>query len=371
MHRARRVFLLALLLTALAAVLLSSELAAAVHIEHRSGDDYFIVRDEQGRVISMTTLGLGIGDYIITEDNRGYSVSLVKGRDIRAKFDRLINLGQAASIAPGTNMAALARTVAPIATYCTHSGESYVPTSGTDTKNMGDIYKVQDSFAAGMRAKGYSVVESKANFNPHDADAYMRSRRTASRLLTKDRPSVMIDMHRDGIPNASYYRRTVAGEDIAAVRLVVGQQNANRKVNFEFAKQIKATADRVHPHLVREIFWAQGNYNQDLAPRAILMEFGTHLNSAKEAERGARLMADVMSVVLTGTQGNRGVGTTGPNPGRAAGRTVWVVLALVALGAVGFVVLNAGSWDDVKRRFRKFLGNEVGLGPKDDDPEGK
>lgn len=91
MHRARRVFFLALLLTALAAVLLSSELVAAVHIEHRSGDDYFIVRDEKGRVISMTTLGLTIGDYIITEDNRGYSVSLVNGRNIRAKFDRLLS----------------------------------------------------------------------------------------------------------------------------------------------------------------------------------------------------------------------------------------------------------------------------------------
>ncbi|HBG44358.1 MAG TPA: stage II sporulation protein P, partial [Firmicutes bacterium] len=43
----------------------------------------------------------------------------------------------------------------------------------------------------------------------------------------------------------------VSGQQVAATRLVVGRQNANRGVNFEFAKQIKAAADKLHPGLVR------------------------------------------------------------------------------------------------------------------------
>lgn len=390
-----------MLLLLISAVLITGA-ANDSYIEH-STDDYYIIHDENGNVLSMMSLLVSAGDYLITEDNKGYTITGVKGFKAQARFDKIVDLdgketlgapsgagtsgvpepgepglGEPEAGEPGTENpgaedlaaslpAQTAQSVGPIVTYCTHSGESYEPTSGTDNKKWGDIYKVQDALVNALKEKGFEAVASKDNFNPHDADAYMRSRRTAAQLLQK-RPVVMIDIHRDGVPNASFYRREVSGQQIAATRLVVGRQNANRGVNFEFAKQIKAAADKLHPGLVREIFWARGNYNQDLAPRSILIEFGTHKNSLDNAARGATLMADAIAHVITGTSGSRGAGTSqGQAAGRSASRTVWWVIGLVAVGAIGFVVLNAGSWDRVKERFGKFFKQEVGLGKKNGD----
>lgn len=334
-------------------------------IEHFPGKDYYLIQDDKGRPLSMMGLTVSVGDYLVTGDNRGYTIEAVDGYRARAKFDKVVRI-ELASNAGGGLAAAGGKAMGPIATWCTHSGESYKPTSGVDNKTWGDIFRVQASLASALREKGFSVLESKKNFNPHDADAYMRSRRTAASLLTR-RPVLMIDVHRDGIPNPGYYARQVSGQSIAAVRLVVGRQNANRGVNFELAKQLKAAADKTHPGLVREIFWARGNYNQDLAPRTILMEFGTFTNSLQQAQNGAALMANAVSVVLTGTQGNRGAGVS---PGQAvrgtAGRAALWILGLVVAGGLGFIVLNAGSWDRVKERVGKFFRQEVGLGPKDD-----
>jgi stage II sporulation protein P len=367
--------------------------AANESYNEHSSDDYYIIHDESGNVLSMMSLLVSAGDYLITEDNRGYTITGVEGFKAKARFDQIVDLDGAATLgvpgvprvsergpglvavpgsAPESLPAQTSQSVGPIVTYCTHSGESYEPTSGTDNKKYGDIFEVQDALANALKKKGFEVVASKDNFNPHDADAYMRSRRTAAQLLQK-RPVVMIDIHRDGIPNASYYRREVSGQQVAATRLVVGRQNVNRGVNFEFAKQIKAAADKLHPGLVREIFWAKGNYNQDLAPRSILIEFGTHKNSLDNAAKGAALMADPISQVITGTAGNRAAGISqGQATGRSASRAVWWVLGLVVVGAVGFVLLNSGSWGRVKERFGKFFRQEVGLGKKDNDgPEGE
>lgn len=367
---------LTMLLLLISAVIIAGA-ANESYIEH-SSDDYYIIHDENGNVLSMMSLLVSAGDYLITEDNRGFTITGVDGFKAKARFDKIVDLDGEESLGvpglmpvsepvPESLPAQTPQSVGPIVTYCTHSGESYEPTSGTDNKKWGDIYRVQDSLVKALKEKGFEAVASKDNFNPHDADAYMRSRRTAAQLLQK-RPVVMIDIHRDGIPNASYYRREVSGQQVAATRLVVGRQNANRGVNFEFAKQIKAAADKLHPGLVREIFWARGNYNQDLAPRSILIEFGTHKNSLDNAVRGAALMADPISHVITGTAGNRGVGTSrGQATGRSASRAVWWVLGLVVVGAIGFVLLNSGSWDRVKERFGKFFRQEVGIGKKDND----
>ncbi len=77
------------------------------------------------------------------------------------------------------------------------------------------------------------------------------------------------------------------------VRLVVGRQNPNREANLELAKNIKAIADEQYPGLVKGIFNARGNYNQDIGPRTILLEFGTHETSLDEAIRSTKFVAEM------------------------------------------------------------------------------
>lgn len=66
--------------------------------------------------------------------------------------------------------------------------------------------------------------------------AYRRSRATAVELL-KQGPSALIDVHRDGIPDASEYTTEVDGEEMTQVRLLVGRSNPNSAANREFAEK--------------------------------------------------------------------------------------------------------------------------------------
>jgi stage II sporulation protein P len=241
--------------------------------------------------------------------------------------------------------------------------------------NFGDIYKVGDTLVAGLRAKGFRVIHSYNNHNPHDAAAYHRSRRTVAELM-RSRPTALVDVHRDAIPDANYYAKKVAGREIAQVRLVVGKQNANRAVNFDFAKKIKADASRVHPGLVKEIFWAKGDYNQDVSSRAILLEFGTHLNSETMARRGAALMADVLPVAISGrrtagsssgfsrpqgrlTRGNPSSPKLVSSQNRTGGSSaLWLILVAVG-GGLLFLAINAGGIGGIGRQLKKFSGQEL------------
>jgi len=233
-----------------------------------------------------------------------------------------------------------------VAIYHSHNAESYVPTSGDAFKEgPGDIHRVGQTLKEALEEQGLDVEWSQALHLPHDGGAYRRSRATVRRFLSK-RPVTMIDVHRDAIP-AEEYRTEVKGEPMTKVRLVVGRQNQNREANLQYAKEIKAIADREYPGLIKGIFHARGNYNQDVGPRMILLEFGTHETSLEQAQASARLMAQVIPQAL-GSEAQRRVGASG-------WRTALGLLAAALIGTLAYVRINAGSWDAFWRRLRQLL----------------
>ena len=192
--------------------------------------------------------------------------------------------------------------------------------------------------------RGITVDLSYDNHNPHDSQAYVRSRRTATKLL-RNRPLVVLDVHRDAVPEHEY-RATVEGKELSKIQLVVGRQNQNRDANLEFAKTIKNEADRQYPGLVKGIFDAKGNYNQDLAPRSILLEFGTHETSLGMAEKAADLISDVLPAAAGAA--TKPMGTSGY-------RTVLWIIGLVVAAAIAFVVMNAMGWQDTQFLWQRIL----------------
>ncbi|MBE5799984.1 MAG: stage II sporulation protein P [Clostridiales bacterium] len=189
-----------------------------------------------------------------------------------------------------------------IAMYVTHSDESYVPSDGTQSiEGQGGIYDVARDFRDALQERGIDVILDESTHLPHDSGAYRRSRRTAERLL-QNRPDAIIDIHRDGIPDPEEYETTIGGKNASQVRLLVGRSNQNSEVNRAFAKQIKAVADKKYPGLIKDIFIGKGNYNQDLSPNAILLEFGTHTISKERVLGSTDVMADVVSTTLYGPE---------------------------------------------------------------------
>ena len=249
-----------------------------------------------------------------------------------------------------------------VAIYCTHSDESYEPGDGSSSlKQRGGIYDVAEAFKKALEEKGITVYYSDENHYPHDAGAYRRSRATAAALVEEGVDAVM-DVHRDGIPNAGEYESEISGKDVTKVRLLVGRSNQNADANKAFAAQIKAVADKIYPGLIKDIYIGKGSYNQDLMSQAVLLEFGTHKSEKKEVLASTSLMADVINRTLYGGVTGAGSGGSSALSGKNAGawKGIGWLIGLFALGALVFAFAATGNGKEAvgkwKRTFQEMTG---------------
>lgn len=325
------------------------------------------IKDESGKVVSQVSRRVTVGDEIFTADGYHYRVVRVQGDEAVARFlgvdeDLLAYREFYQQLAvPATKTPAPAR---PVGVYHTHSDESYVPSDGSESIPFkGGIYRVGERMVSKLTEKGLRVEYDRTPHDPHDDNAYYRSRRTAVRLMQAN-PLALFDVHRDGVVDPGYYRRIVSQQNVAQARLVVGRENPRMQANLDFAKRLLSYANSVHNPIVKEIFLAAGNYNQDLMPTALLIEAGTHTNSREEAERGIALLADAVPAVL-GITGPAPPGAPKPITDRTARtpgsyRALAWLLALTLLGGGAFLLVSAGSWEKARQRLDRFFGQELG-----------
>ena len=263
-----------------------------------------------------------------------------------------------------------------IALYCTHSDESYIKGDGTESvEGSGGIYDIAGMFGDELEKLGATVTLSDATHLPHDAGAYRRSRQTAVELL-KDQPNAIFDIHRDGIPDPDEYATTVGNKKMSKVRLLVGKSNQNKAANLSFAKQIKAVGDKVYPGLIKDIYMGKGTYNQDLAPRSVLLEFGTHTLDKALVSASTKPMSDaVYKALFGGITGSAGASDTSSKTAQTkpdvsappavedntgAGNAVWLIVALIA-GLAVFAFLSTGGRGGMQKFSRSFSEMTGGL----------
>jgi stage II sporulation protein P len=333
--------------------------------EERTDGSYFNIVDEQGRTLDKTARTVYPGDEFIAQDNSHYRVEKIEGDRALARLvtnNALIDYQKKESARASSPDEAIAvqtknNSGRIIALYHTHSDESYLPTEGTESIPAGGgIFKVGEKLTSRLKNKGIQVIHDTTPHDPHDAGAYRRSRRTALNLLKKG-PSAIIDIHRDGVPDPDFYQQRVTGVDIAQIRLVVGRQNANMQSNLDFAKKIKSELDEYYPGLIKGIFLAKGNYNQDLSPRSVLLEVGTYTNDRGLAEKGVDLFGDAIPVVL-GIAG----GKAGPFPGVGGTRgdwsSLWILLGLALVGGGAFLLISTGSLKGSFQKLKQLSSSE-------------
>ena len=267
--------------------------------EAKPGNHYTLA-DSSGRIILQTGLPVGIGDEFIDENNVRYRVSSMNGRNgtmVRVFTQPLGKKGFSALIRRAEPVQADFGDRPRVGIYCTHSDESYKPSQGSESERAsGAIFRVAYSLASSMVEDGVIVDQSFATHDPHDINAYARSRRTMMQLLKKG-PNAVFDIHRDSAP-AQAYLTYITGVETAKVMIVVGRQNPNMNANLAFAEQVKERADEMYPGLIRGIFIGRGSYNQDLFPRALLFEIGTSELPEQYAQNAAHCLGDVISTLL-------------------------------------------------------------------------
>lgn len=342
--------------------------------EADADENVWTIYDEDGQYLTSIYGRVYLDDEYISSDNRLYRIIEVDDskRTAVAQY-----IGQESLIEPDNEAVA---TVAQeskrlIGIYSTHSDESYIPTDGAESKEKdAGIYDVDEALKKALEERGIEVELDTTTHLPHDAGAYRRSRSTAARLL-KSQPAALLDIHRDGIPDPDEYVQKIKDEDATKVRLLVGKSNPNADANRKFAKQIKAAADEMYPDLIKDIYIGKGDYNQELAPRAILLEFGTHTIKKERAIKSTAYMADVLERVLFGSTA-KAEGAAGADADAAGAETtaeaggsgaawgiLWVVgIALAAIVGYGLITTGSfsGMWNKVKRGASETTGGLLG-----------
>ena len=350
-------------------------------------DDSFIftASDPEGNRVFSICGAVHEGDEYISADNTLYRVVSVDGQSAVCERIGLESMPDVSWLDTGAAQAVFANQLAIpaaaadsnskrlIAMYVTHSDESYIPSDGTESiEGQGGIYDVAREFRDALQDLGIDVILDESTHLPHDSGAYRRSRQTAERLLKK-RPDAIIDIHRDGIPDAEEYKVELGGESASQVRLLVGRANQNSAVNREFAKEMKAVADKQYPGLIKDIFIGKGTYNQDLSPNAILLEFGTHTISKERVLNSVDKMDNVVSTTLYGAQTGSAKSeetakaTEKERKGSFSG-IAWMI-ALVIAGVALFAFAQTGSGKGMKDKIGRGMSEITGgiLGKKNKD----
>ncbi len=335
------------------------------HIDHLS-ERFFAMKDlETGESIMKSARIMNVDDEYINQDNKLYRVEKVEDNIAWARFIEEVQLAKRPSIEAWAGGSA-GETIysQPLAqqqeaedpvvgVFHSHGAEAYVPSDGEEfVLEGGGILDVGRSFVEALEEKGMEVNFSTDTHVPHDAGAYQRSRRTVEELL-REGSNVLFDLHRDAVP-AEEYKAQVNGEEKVQIQFVVGRQNQNVQTNREFAESLKSVVDENNPGLIKGIFMAQGNYNQDVLPLSLLLEVGSHENTREGAESSAALFADSTHFYLTGeeaAQVQEGLGMT------ALRGILWVIFVLfLALGV--YLLISTGSKEELKSKLKQFFSRE-------------
>ncbi|RQD73217.1 MAG: stage II sporulation protein P [Candidatus Syntrophonatronum acetioxidans] len=353
------------------------------NLDERDDGEYYTMVDDEGNTIMKTARHLHQGDSFIGSDDELFEVYKVE--------DNIAYARQAESApALSPSLTGLRRGIfnylpalefpvifqregeeeKTIGILHSHGAESYVPSDGSESiPEGGGILKVGETFASHLEGEGIEVIHSQETHVPHDSGAYLRSRRTAEELL-KENPDAIFDVHRDAVPPEEYLAE-IEGEERVQITLVVGRQNQNAANNQEFAEGLKKIADERYPNLIRGILMAQGNYNQDLNPRKLLLEVGSHENEREDAEESIGLFAEVASTFLYDTEaGGEQRGALPDSPSGAGGIAFGRVLGLIflaLLAAAAFLLISTGSMEELKAKVKNFAQREFSTQRDDSD----
>ena len=327
------------------------------HTERSRG--YYTVIDENEEILFTTGLMITAGDEYISADDTRYVIERVHEDTAIAKnigiMELLPALPVTSELAAGTSNV--------IAIYHTHSGESYVPTDGAENiPGKGGILRVGATMAKELNKQNFDVVHDDTSHDPHDAHAYDRSRRTASQLMKK-KPVALFDVHR---MRAAYtYLAEIDGKEVAQCMVVVGRQNPKMQANLEFARRLKDGVNTKYPGLIKGIFLGNGNFNQDLFERLLLLEIGSEKTSRQAAEAGVSLIASAVPRVLSDAGGGK--------ESRGAGRAIGWLLGLVVAGVFVYLWISTGSWEEMKAKILGWFGTggiKIGGGKRNGAGEG-
>lgn len=201
--------------------------------------------------------------------------------------------------------------------YHSHSQETFC--DSREGKEEDTIVGVGDYLTKLLsETYGYQVMHVTEKFDLAGGEldrskAYDYARAWLEPVL-KENPSiqVVIDLHRDGVPDDRRLVTEINGKETAQLLFYNGLShtinsgdlsylpNPYIQDNLAFSFQLEYQAALYYPELYRGIYLAGLRYNLHLRPRALLLEAGAQTNTVQEVKNAMEPFADILDRVLQG-----------------------------------------------------------------------
>lgn len=197
--------------------------------------------------------------------------------------------------------------------YHTHSQEAYADSVPGDESTT--IMGVGDRLAQILSDDyGYNVLHYREKFDVETRDeAYSKALPDIEQVL-KDNPTieVVIDLHRDEMPDETRLVTEVDGRKVAKFMFFNGLSrtkktgnieylyNENLEDNLAFSFKMQLAAEEYYPGVARKIYLKGYRYNMHLMPRTLLIELGAQNNTLEEAVNSCDIIAHLLDLVLSG-----------------------------------------------------------------------
>ena len=141
--------------------------------------------------------------------------------------------------------------------------------------------------------------------------AYDYARASIEKVL-EENPTieVVIDLHRDGVPDERHLVTQVNGKPTAQLLFYNGLSytvsqgavsylpNPYIEENLAFSFQMEFAARQQYPGFTRTIYLKAERFNLHLRPRSVLIEAGTQLNTVEEERNAMEILANLLDEVL-------------------------------------------------------------------------
>lgn len=202
--------------------------------------------------------------------------------------------------------------------FHTHTTEGYelldrdwyaADTSSRTTDESRNIVRVGKAIAEQLEQAGFQVIHDTTVHDDRYSGAYDRSRETVEKYL-KQYPdlSVVLDVHRDAIQeNNGVKIKPVAeidGKKAAQIMIISGCEGGkvtafpDWEQNLRFALRLQDACECTAPGLTRPLFFCHRQYNMDMTPCSLLVEFGSEANTLEEAVYAGALFGQALAELL-------------------------------------------------------------------------
>ena len=204
--------------------------------------------------------------------------------------------------------------------YHSHSQETFA--DSREGKEEDTIVGVGDYLTQLLTENySYQVVHLKEQFDMAGGEldrsaAYDYARDYLEPYLQENPDiQVIIDLHRDGIPEDRHLVTEINGKPTAQILFYNGLSytiargnltylpNPYIQDNLAFSFQMEYQAAQYYPDFYRGIYLAGYRYNLHLRPRSVLVEAGAQTNTVQEVKNAMEPFADILNRVLQNPKG--------------------------------------------------------------------